>query len=416
MKFAHPFGRDYSLDIALNPVGLAKLNLLAQTTLPLHVEIESGLFPYGDLGWLQPQAGDSIAVAGDWIVDCGNPPGLLVATTPEADSGWATEIHPPTFIALARPTSSLLTDSVVMINPYRPTQLYNTDPTLSTVLNDCGPTPPPGIPPPCSMRIQDKNTTWLQNEIVYQFLPNAPTPAAFHELIAATQVGTIVWNVCAPRPRPLLAHSVGFNYKFIVRSGVSVSLLNNNAATGCIQLMVQEAPSQFVPASLDALHDTWNWNQRPPYDAEGFPDINQTFGAPPGGCTQPGAPQPCTIQAFLAALLKIVYPESLPKAYIAPSTDRYDALHAVAARLDSTVPTVIPSDAQPFPMTGHVQVWWATTAPPTDPCQSIRDQLSNLNQTDFNSYTAFEAEFDKLELQLRECVSNAKNHPPVNSL
>lgn len=47
---------------------------------------------------------------------------------------------------------------------------------------------------------------------------------------------------------------------------------------------------------------------------------------------------------------------------------------------------------------------------------SIRDQLSNLNQTDFNSYTAFEAEFDKLELQLRECVSNAKNHPPVNSL
>ncbi len=124
---------------------------------------------------------------------------------------------------------------------------------------------------------------------------------------------------------------------------------------------------------------------------------------------QHGLPPTCTIQALIAYMLHNAG-SSEAKAQNDPITDRYDPLRALAgAGTLGTSPAVILSDAQPFPMTGHVQVWWATTTSSPDPCQSIRDQLSNLSQTDFSSRAAFETAFSQLETQLRECETNAKN-------
>jgi hypothetical protein len=247
-----------------------------------------------------------------------------------------------------------MTDSVVMINPYRPTQLYNTDlnGALSTNLNDCRAeaSPSPGNPSSCTTRLQNPDTLPLPSEITSQFA-NASTTAAFHELIAATAFGSIVWNVCAPSPRPALARSVGYNYKFIVRTGISVSLLNSNATTGCVQIVAHEAETEFVPASLDPLHhndDTWRWNApfgpggAPAYDSEGFTDINSgMLEEPQGFCVQHGLPPTCTIQALIAYMLHNAG-SSEAKAQNDPITDRYDPLRALAgAGTLGTSPAVI---------------------------------------------------------------------------
>ncbi|MFZ1018235.1 MAG: hypothetical protein WAN39_10220 [Candidatus Cybelea sp.] len=372
LKFSHPFGRDYSLDVALSPAGLAKLNLLAQTTLPLHVEIENGLFPYGDLGWAEPHTGDSVAVAGDWVVDCGNP-GITphVATPTDDSSGWRAEIHPPTFIAMARSINATTTDSIAMINPYRPTQLYNSDSNGDAIaLNDCpaGASPPPGTPNPCSTRLQTTaNTLPLPGAVMSQLSIPSPNDVV-HALIASTSFGTIVWQVCAPGPRPAGATNVGDNYNFIVRTGISVSVLGRNPSNGCLQIVVQEVPSLYNPASLLPMYhndDTWKWSMpnntdgTASYDSEGFNDINNgILEEPKDFCTQRHLPSGCTIQGFIAQVLPTM-PPFTEKTVNDPFTDRYDPLHAlVGAGIIGTSPAITRSNSQPFPMTGHIQVWW----------------------------------------------------------
>jgi hypothetical protein len=114
--FAHPFGSDLSWDLALSSASYLALNyfrLGMGNNIPLHVEIERGLFPYQDLGWGVPRIGDSVLVKGDWIMDCGHP-----ATA-------HSEIHPPSFLAMGRAVDANTTIAMAFASPYRTTQLYN---------------------------------------------------------------------------------------------------------------------------------------------------------------------------------------------------------------------------------------------------------------------------------------------------
>jgi hypothetical protein len=129
IMFNHPFGSDFAFNVDLHPVYRELLIEPTPSTgkfAPLHMEIEQRLFPHFPDGsfWFLPQSGDTVAVLGDWILDCGH-------TSPEE---IATEIHPPVLLADARKVQlneSLRTVSHAFISPYIVSQLFNPSPAFN---------------------------------------------------------------------------------------------------------------------------------------------------------------------------------------------------------------------------------------------------------------------------------------------
>jgi hypothetical protein len=76
----------------------------------IHAELEGGLLPGTAFGF-SPAVGDRMLMKGAWIFDCGHPE-------------YEAEMHPPTFVALARTDGADATVSLAFANPYRNTQLY----------------------------------------------------------------------------------------------------------------------------------------------------------------------------------------------------------------------------------------------------------------------------------------------------
>lgn len=145
LPFDHPFGSDFNMDVAVDPQYADFTQQAGQPSpLPMHVELEEGLFPHvpsahgpatgedwRDMserarqnvqpGYL-PVPGDRVIVMGRWILDCGH-------------DNYFTELHPLSFMAW----SHVEGDKTIVnffFNPYRVMQLYNPDPSVAPRVND----------------------------------------------------------------------------------------------------------------------------------------------------------------------------------------------------------------------------------------------------------------------------------------
>jgi hypothetical protein len=214
LPFTHPFGRDVTLDIALDRP-FSKLAQLFGTELPagplgeLHWEITRGLVPHaGSADYLPgftPQDGDHIATLGTWIIDCGH-------------SDFHTEIHPPTFVAFGR-AQGRTTISHAFYNPYRELQLYTPIADQANALEN-------------PSRLNDPNTLTFPQYLVQEILrlghaaPKGPLcchdQLETHYMLGANTTSPVSWFVCAPPGTK--GSSLSVSYGFTVRPGVNLTV------------------------------------------------------------------------------------------------------------------------------------------------------------------------------------------------
>jgi hypothetical protein len=357
LRFSHPFGLDYSMNMDMNPDSLFALNLTGQSLPFMHAEIESGLFPYDALGWAVPRVGDSVALKGDWIVDCGHP-GMPPQLSKDPDvEGYGSEIHPPTFLAFARAShrrnsDTWATDSLALGNPYRPTQLYNgANESLTDNFSNAN-------------RFTDSNTgpfpKSLDKELHDFWSPNI----GLHQLIEPTDLGVVTWDVCAASPKPPGAR-FAYGYRFTERTGIGLQAIAK-PETGCLEFIAAQGPS-YTPAIPSRASVPWSWT-----------DINTDFKDIKDPAT--GLPFPKTIQQMVhdkICAMWCAWPP-LGKSSNDPFVDAYSSLHPTPPRPPCrppgvqqscpTPPQTPPSltdriitagaDDQPFPFFGLVHVEW----------------------------------------------------------
>ena len=315
---AHPWGYDTEWNIILNPANFLRLNYAPPhvgNNSPLHVEIEQGLFPYADFGWGTPRNADYVLVKGDWIFDCGHP------------SDYHTEIHPPSFVALAR-SSGWSTTSLAMAIPYRTLQLYNPNEKLAYDLNNYH-------------RFTDSNTkpfpAHLKDE-VNNVVFHASQHLEAHAMVGSTNLDNVTWLVCAPAPAPPRSQ-LAYTYHFTVRPGVGVVAIPN-ASPGCVEF-IAAIGGAYTPAPIRPRVVQWTWQ-----------DINRS------------ANQESSKVVDVKQMIYNQIPFKLKYAGIEnnPLIDQYPPLSPpAAAAADSPAGiTTNGADDQPFPFYGRVKVWWTS--------------------------------------------------------
>jgi hypothetical protein len=329
------------MNIKLEPSGLTKLNLNGQPQLAMHAEIESGLFPYADLGWSKPQAGDSVALKGDWIVDCAHPgkPTPHVSTDPHLE-GYGSEIHPPTFLAFAR-ASGKSTDSIAIVNPYRPTQLYNGtgDGNLAQKFDDY-------------RRFTDGGTGTFAASLDGE-LHDSTQHIGIHQLIQATDFNALGWRVCAQGPANF--GRFAYSYRFTARTGVVIQVVPD-PKTGCVMFNAVQT-SDYNPASQQRQNVEWTWE-----------DINQMV-KDVGIIDSNG--QPYDVKAKITRSIDAGCESYHLKGWAClqrykllhnPYIDRYQPLHTRPDAANPLLPServiINGADDQPFPFYGRVHVEW----------------------------------------------------------
>jgi hypothetical protein len=332
LSFTHPFDKDIVADI--RPDGpfaqlAQRLGSGSDEDGPppgtLHWELSRDLFPHNEqgfylLGYL-PGRGDRIASYGRWIVDCGH-------------DDFHTELHPPTFLAVAHPEGAR-TVAHAFFNPYYETQLFTPDATLPADLTN-------------DRRLADPNTRPFPLYLYHQLLSLAHVgeapPGGFidhleaHHLLEANRASPITWYVCAPQPKPQSASGLQVSYHFTVRSGVTVKATTDED-TGCVRFTGTLGPGYrpLNPERHDCV-DPWS-------------ELNQQAGAALG---QPGLDIEKVIE-------EKVPPAFAPAVKRDPSVDCYDALAVPLPGGPDQGARIFTSDDQPYPFYGEATVLWETS-------------------------------------------------------
>jgi hypothetical protein len=321
---SHPWGYDTEWDITLNPADFLRLNYVPPNVgnnLPLHIEIEQGLFPYGDFGWT-PRNADYVLVKGDWIFDCGHP------------SVYHTEIHPPSFIALAR-SSGATTTSLAVAIPYRTLQLYNPNEKLAYDLNN-------------GFRFTDANTKPFPAHLVDEIhnvvaLKSGRLEA--HAMVGSTNLDNVDWFVCAPTPAPPQSQ-LTYTYHFTVRPGVGIVAIPN-ASSGCVEFLAVIGGG-YTPAPIRPRVVEWTWQ-----------DINRAVNQE--------SSKPIDVKQKIYDMIYQLYNTAIERS---PYIDQYPPLYPPGdATADSPIGiTTNGADDQPFPFYGRIRVSWAPISLPPPPC------------------------------------------------
>lgn len=338
--FSHPFGFDYNFLIAPDAAASALVYDQPGTGSLLRVEIEQNLLPIDDLGWGPPRNLDSVLVQGDWIMDCGHP------------DDYHTEIHPPDFVALARATDPNTTISVAVVNPFRPTQLFNPDENLANRFDDYK-----RFAASESKPFPDHLHDEIEKVVEVRSLN-----LEAHMLVEPAAFDVLNWLVCAPSPRPVGA-TLDFSYHFTARSGVAVDPVPLEEQ-GCVAILAVQGPD-YRPATVRRSTVVWPWRA-----------INKA-------AEEQGVP--VDVKAMIYAILRKM---GDPLTYIGidadPKTDGYPALHTLPGAQQDTGNDVIQgADDQPFPFYGRVRVSWklpragtcASCFPQSPPSARIRRSI-----------------------------------------
>jgi hypothetical protein len=346
IMFAHPFGSDYSWDLALNPASYLALNYVRPgqgNNIPLHVEIERGLFPYQDFGWGQPKYADSVLVKGDWIMDCGHP-----------DSPHS-EIHPPSFLAFGRAINADTTVALAFASLYRTTQLYNPDASVAYDLTNY-------------RRFNDPDTkpfpAHLTDEVTKVYALKSNRLEA-HVLVEPTDFESVAWNVCAPSHRPVDA-TMEYSYHFTARTGVAIQTFPDQT-NGCLEVVAIQTPN-FVPAPLaKPNYVPWSWA-----DIEAAASEN-TNPPKPAHVKQKIYDRICSNAGLCGPGIRYVGIER------DPLIDSYPTQSPLAAAGADSPSAVSSADDQPFPFYGRVRVSWKVGAPPQTSLAADPSQLTWVN-------------------------------------
>lgn len=320
LTFNHPFGLDFTMDIALDKP-YRKLALLLGQPIPdgpvstLHMEIQQGLLPHSGPNlqdWLEgfdPKVGDRIAAFGAWIIDCGH-------------DNWQSELHELTFIAYGHAEGDT-TVSRAFYNPYRPSQYLAAKPELVNQLLDYTRWSDPTVKPFPGYLVQELLRVGRLSEPFHDRIEA-------HHMLKANYLAPAPWYVCAPGSGSTLEYS----YSFTTRSGVSITASPDNEL-GCVKFTasIAQAYSPQPPNRRDCVN-LWSDLNQQVQAALGNPDID------------------------IRQLIEKQVPASfIPAVERDPVVDCYDPLQ-VGPPGDEAKRSVVRDDTQPFPFYGEVRVSW----------------------------------------------------------
>jgi hypothetical protein len=312
---AHSFGFDTTFDFRVDPQFAGLVHNRAGDSNDgdgIHAELERGLYPDALFG-ITPTPGDRVAMKGAWILDCGHPP-------------YEAEIHPPTFLALAR-TDGADTVALAFANPYRASQLYGLEEEVAKFADDA----------------RYSHAGPFTRELTIQVLEAAVGDIdhfELHDLLEATRFDPLTWFVCAP-PRPSPSANLSFSYHFVARTGITISAAKRGDS-GCLEFHAELGPN-YQPSVPVRIDRPWTWTE-----------INSEASAQAG--TQVDVRQ-LIIDTLMAQGLPSDVPALQPGT--ATTLDEYTALAPRgAASADSPTAVVGNADDQPFPFYGRIRVGW----------------------------------------------------------
>ena len=257
--FDHPYGADLSFDLRLDAPYLRLSQTLGaghqeggadNAQGQSHDEIEAGLVParpgtataaVNAPDWVQaatairdgvdadflPKAGDRAVVMGRWVIDCGH-------------GDYNAELHPITFAAFAR-TEGKATTVHFWANPYRITQRYHSNATLSGEVNDSSRLSSPDAKPFLGYFVSE----------IGEVGKGERTRLDAPMLLDANRLAPAPFRVCAPTGNGTVQiHAV-------TRSGVTIT---TKQVDGCVQVVVgRSAKEQPADATTRLCPMPWNW-------------------------------------------------------------------------------------------------------------------------------------------------------------
>lgn len=339
LPFDHPFGSDFNMDVGVDPPYADFTQEAGRpSALPMHVELEEGLFPHvrTDAGpatgaeWsamsdharenLQPGyfplPGDRVIVMGRWILDCGHP-------------DYFTELHPLTFMAWSHVDGDKTVVSF-FYNPYRVGQRYHPDPVLAPRVNaglsrggifnvdaiqyliaSVNRLQDGGLPPFCC---QDH----LDIRVLLQALRANPSPV----------------RICAPEGTE--GSRLKLDYDIVARPGVRVAPSVQRSA-GCATLDLGLGASITPEPVQRTCTDSWEF-------------LEAAAGEEAGGG------DPIDIRGELKASIAAQYDSRVD---VDPTQSCYDPLSGPVVRENPSGRRLRTRDVA-HPMYGRVQVYWAS--------------------------------------------------------
>jgi hypothetical protein len=313
----HPFGYDFNFDVRLDaPFAFLGYGGDEGPTGEIHCEVELGQIPRDAFGYA-PAAGDRTLLRGVWVLDCGHPP-------------YGSEMHPPTFMAWARPADARTTTALAYVAPYRSSLLFNPSTALATdFANDD--------------RFADGQTAPFPQafmEAVLRAVARHEEHLTAHALMVANHFDPIDFLVCAPLPRPPGA-VLDASWRFTARTGVTVRASADDAS-GCVRVRAA-MNADYAPMALPFHETDWAWNEL-------NDSASGQFGAPIDVRQQ-------IIRLLQGLGLNTDVPALKPEN--PPRIDAYEPLHpAPGADRDAPTAVVEHADDQPFPFYGRVRAAW----------------------------------------------------------
>ena len=276
LPFDHPFGSDLNFDVAPDAPYAALKQFAADGTEAgapetQHVELEEGLVPHradraaGPLTgqpWYEmsaanrgnlldgfvPQPGDRVALMGHWIIDCGH-------------TDYETEIHPVTFLAVAR-TEGDATVARVFFNPYHVTQVYSPDPAVPGRVEDRSRFADPAVKTFPSYLVDD----------VVRLLQQTKDHLGGGVLLDAEHESPPPWRVCAPLGTS--GHRLRVEGHCALRRGVNLTFARDRRA-GCITVTTTlglDYVAQDPPLRVCTL--PWDWLNEQAAGEAGVPGLD----------------------------------------------------------------------------------------------------------------------------------------------
>jgi hypothetical protein len=313
----HPFGFDTTWDMVADQPYLWLIKNRPgdpNDDDAIHAEVESGLFPDIPFGFT-PTQGDRVLMKGAWIFDCGHPE-------------YEAEMHPPTFVALAR-SDGTTTTSLAFAQPYRNTQLYGSADLVDAFDS--------------MTRYQDPEVAPFDSALRSEVLRGAVGIVDHFELhtyVEATHFDPITWFVCAPDPAPPGA-TLAWSYRFVTRTGVNITAATRGDSA-CLAFHA-EMTGDYAPADPGRMDYPWPWSQ---ISSEASSQIGSTIDVR---------------QMIVDALTSMGFTNDVHALHpdVSPIIDVYPALAPRdGADADSPTEIVQGADDQPFPFYGRVRVYW----------------------------------------------------------
>lgn len=312
----HPFGPDRNANVLMDQEFIYLSNG-KDAAGELHCEVELQEFNNTAFGY-KPAAGDRALMQGAWVLDCGHPP-------------YGTELHPPTFLAYARPSGDKATSSLMFVAPFRSSLLFNPSLALATDVTN-------------TARFDDPATQAFPLALmaaVVDALNSGADHITAHSMMIANKFNKLQWDVCAPLPRPAGA-KLDATWHFTARSGVTVAG-QADEAQGCVHFTAEMA-ADYVPAKPIWADAPWTWQK-----------LSDSAGGQLG--------QSVDVRKEVMKIAKSLGldPDNAPalKEDHPPRIDAYPMLQPRAgADKDGPIGVDSKADDQPYPFYGRATVSW----------------------------------------------------------